>query len=194
MKTETTATEIETPLGTLYVAVRFAREDSWHDSEQGYVTEMRPRVFVSSSPDFEADTKAAEHWTIRGREYGVQAVFYFQPPTPYNKNHWHADHKDWRGDGYLNDRGIKLDWSTATSKLIDETVRTALDTFAAEHPDWAELSKWLRLAAEENKLRADAIALRRQADKMIEQANAVASKATPLYRAVSPKLLDTVID
>lgn len=194
MKTATTATEVETPHGTLYVAVRMAQEDSYHETGQGYVTVLRPRLFVSTSPDFEAQPSAAEHWVIRGRKYGVQKVYVFnERHVEAGTDPWWGDHKDWDGDGYRNDRGGEVEWRTPTRTLLENTVKAAMNTYIAEHPEWAQLSVWLRHTYEANRLRDKVADLQAEIAKKVAEAEELNAKRVEIAEALSPATLDSVI-
>lgn len=164
MKTETTPVPVHTPLGTLYVAIRRAREDSWHETGKGNVTALRPRLFVSTAPEFEAEPSASEHWTIRGRRYGVQCVFYFHDtPRFAHGDTWHKDNQAWSGDGYRDDHNGPIKFQSATWGAIDAAVRTGLDAFTAMHPRWAQLSEYLTHDSDAKSAASEAEQLRREA-------------------------------
>jgi hypothetical protein len=190
MKTETTPVPVDTPLGTLYVAIRRAREDSYHETGRGRVTVLRPRLFVSTAPEFEARPDASEHWVIRGRKYGVQKVFYTRD-TPNNV--WHHDNRDWSGDGYRDDRNGEVNFRTATHNAIDGAVTAGLDVFATLHPQWAQVSEYLEHHAEAESAASKALTLRHEANKHEARGELAEAEALTVIAGAPAELRSLII-
>lgn len=197
MKVDTDPIKLDTPLGALYVAVTTAKEDSFHDRGRGLVTELRPRLWVSTTPDFEADPHHAEHLTIRGRAYAVLRSFYFHDlshityDNGVNAGRWHRESAPHRG-GYRTDRGAPVEFRTATYELIDDTVTAALDAFAAAHPQWGELSCYLLLISQHRSEQGTAAVLRSQAAEHEARAVELYREAEPLINALPEALTDLI--
>lgn len=151
--TPTTPVTVDTKYGKLYVSVAQADPHSYHDSERGNVTDLRPLVWIASDPGFEADPDAADHWTIRGRAYAVHYHVFFEDRTGieyangYKGERWHRDsYTPYRG-GFRTDRRAPVEYSTKTYDLMWEAVTEALDAFAEQHPGWDRFSVYLLHAA-----------------------------------------------
>lgn len=197
MQTDTTPLTYDTPHGTLYVAVATAREDHYHDSERGNVTDLRPRLWVASNPTFEADPNHVEHWTIRGRAYGVSRAFKFhdQSHITYdngvNAGRWHRESARYQG-GYITDRGKKVEFRTPTYEAIEGAITDTLDKFATDHPQWGELSAYLLYAHKHSSAVREAADLRRKAEEEEEKASALWGEAEPLINALPLALTDLI--
>jgi hypothetical protein len=198
MKTITTPVTFATLYGPLYIAVEQADPYSYHDTERGNVTDLRPMLRVASDPAFEADPDAADHWTIRGRAYAVHYKVFFEDRTHieyangYREGRWHRDGYVPFGGGFRNDRRGPVDRHTKTFNLMwEETVR-ALDTFDVQTPGWMDLSRYLyhrgMQASEEGK----AAALRAEAEGHDARALKAGSEAAKLAVALPPAVLDLV--
>lgn len=139
MKTQTTPVQVKTAYGALFIAVAAADRHSYHDMERGSVTDLRPELWVASDPEFEADPAAEQHWTIRGRSYGVH---YHVILEDRRDGRWHRHHAPYAG-GFRNDRRGPVEFGTKTFDLMWDAVTTALDNFAASHPGWEDVSRYL---------------------------------------------------
>lgn len=171
MNTQTSPVQVKTAYGTLYVAVAAADRHSYHDTERGNVTDLRPEVWVASDPEFTADPGAAEHWTIRGRAYGVH---YHVISEMRSDGRWHRSHTPYAG-GFRNDRRGPVEFRTKTFDLMWEAVTTALDEFAARYPAWEDVSRYLLLAGDAAAAESRAADARREAEK--HDASAADSRA-----------------
>lgn len=193
MRTETTATEVETPRGSLYVTVRHARLDEWHEHGKGNTSALRPRLFVSSAPEFEAGPSASEHWKIRGRMYGVQRVLYFHDRTEHGDDRWHKDNRDWSGDGYRDDRNGQVKFMSATWDAIDAAVTAGMDAFTELHPAWVQLSEYLYYTGVADSERNKAEGLRNDAARHEHTARTMSSMGDQRMSRIPGALFDTVL-
>lgn len=168
---ESTPAIVETPYGKLYISVIPAREESFHMVDRGNVKEFRPMLRVASDPGFEASYASADHWTIRGRAYGVHEVMFFNDLSHVSYasgtagDFFHPDHKDYYVEGYRNDRGSKVDYDSKTHKLMREAVENACAQFAEENPGWDDLSIYMHLAYKRGREEREAASLRREAEE-----------------------------
>lgn len=162
MKTETTPVRLTTPYGPLYVAVMRADRYSYHDTERGNVTDLRPFLRIATDAAFSGDPKADDHWTIRGRSYAVHYEILFEDRTKiraypgYEGERWHRNHTP-HGGGFRNDVRNPIEFNAKTFTLMWDTVTKALDTFDATYPGWQDLSRYLLHEGESNaeRFRAD---------------------------------------
>lgn len=159
--TQTTPVQVETKYGTLYIAVASADPHSYHDTERGNVTDLRPEVWVASTPEFEANPRAEQHWTIRGRAY---AVHYHVIREERGDGTWHRSHTPYNG-GFRNDRGGSVEFRTATYDLMWDAVITALDAFAASHPGWEDVSRYLLFSRDAERAEYRAANARKEAEQ-----------------------------
>lgn len=195
MKTETIPVRMDTQYGPLYVAVMYAREDQYHDMERGNITELLPRVRVASDPDFEADPNHADHWTIRRRAYAVHNTLVWKDRSAAEyasgtaRDFWHHESSPF-GRGYHNDRRTQVEFRTATYDLMWDAELAALETFAAEYPQWQELSTLMRFKGQRDRHAAEAADLMRQAEREKAAADRYREQAAPLFDALPSSLLD----
>lgn len=161
MKTQTTPVQVETAYGTLYVAVAAADRHSYHDMERGDVVDLRPEVWVASDPEFTGDPGVDRHWTIRGRAY---AVHYHVISEGRTDGRWHRSHTPY-GGGFRNDRRGPVEFGTKTFDLMWDAVATALDSFAARHPKWEDVSRYLLLSHDAASAEGKAANARREAEE-----------------------------
>lgn len=189
MNPETVPVKIDTEHGPLYVAVMEAREDSFHDSERGNVTEVRPRVRVASDPTFEADPQADDHWTIRRRAYAVHQTFYLWDRTMHaNGDLWHKESSPYAG-GYRNDRRGQVEFRTATWELMHMATVKALGEFAAQYKGWEELSRYLLVKHKHDREIYQVVDLRAQASKHEAAAVKLAGEMAPVFDGLSGDML-----
>lgn len=194
MQTETTPIKTTTPYGALYIAVSRAERYSYHDSERGNVTDLRPFLRVASDPAFEADPYATEHWTIRRRAYAVHYKIYFEDRTPLNfpkgmnGERWHHDGTPYRG-GFRNDKRQPVDILTKTWDLMWDAVTVGLDAFAEQHPGWQDLSRYLLIRSEQAGHEFNATRLRSEAAECDAKALKSAGEAAYLEDRVPLTLL-----
>ena len=171
MNPESTPHKVNTPYGVLYVAVMSVKEDSFHDSERGNVTELRPRIRVASDSAFEADPSGSDHWTIRGRAYAVHRTYWFHDMSHItytnggNAGRWHSEANPNHG-GFRNSMRKPVEVRTPTRDLMEKAVENALDSFATAYPDWVKFSEYLYLTAKEDLARMRAV----QAEKELAAA------------------------
>lgn len=193
---ETKPAIIETPYGKLYISIIPAREESFHMVDRGNVKEFRPMLRVASDPTFDADIHHEEHWTIRGRAYGVHEVMFFEDrsQTSYASgtagDFFHPDHKDYYVEGYRNDRGSKVDYGSKTHKMIREAVENACAQFAEENPGWDDLSVYLHLAYKRGREEREVADLRRQAKEHDAKAREYSEKEIAVLDKVPNFLKD----
>lgn len=187
MNPETTPVTIDTPYGVLYVAVMDAMEDSFHDSERGNVTELRPRLRVASDPTFKADPDHADHWTIRRRAYALHHTVYLWDRRKHDGGLWHRESSPYRG-GFRNDRRDQVGFWTATYDLMDAALSTALDTFAAKHEGWEELSRYLLLKYKHDREVSQAESLWKEAGEHAAKAVDLAGEVASVFDVVSADL------
>jgi len=200
MQTITTPLRYDTPHGTLYLAVTTAMPDNFHEVDgRGDVTELRPRVHVATNPDFEANPNHPDHWTIRRRAYALAATFYLHDlshvrySNGYTGGRWHTNSRTGLAGGYVNDRGNKVEYQSATYDLMDKAVTDTLDAFHAEHPQWVELSIYLRLAADHDSAMKEADRLRKEADEAQARGDRLWAEAAPMINALPETLTDLII-
>ncbi len=186
MNPESTPHKLDTPYGVLYVAVMRTKEDSFRDTERGNVMELRPRVRVASDVCFEANPAAASHWTIRGRAYAVHRTYTFQDlahityNNGVNAGRWHPENNPNHG-GFRNATRKPVEFRTPTYDLMETAVTDALDSFAADHPDWAVFSEYLYRAAKEGSARMEAAQAKRELDAALTRADAFAMEAEEYF-------------
>lgn len=161
MRTQTSPVLVETKYGTLYVAVASADRRSYRDMKRGDVTDLRPEVWVSTTPQFDADPGAEQHWTIRGRAYAVRCDVIFEERTDGT---WHRIRTPYAG-GFRNDRRGEVEFGTKTFDLMWEAVVTALDAFAARHPGWEDVSRYLLFSGDAARAESRAADARKEAAK-----------------------------
>lgn len=180
MNTQTTPVQVETPYGTLFVAVAAADRHSYYDMERGSVTELRPEVWVASNSDFQGDPGAEQHWTIRGRAY---AVHYHMIREERRIGHWHKSFTPDAG-GFRNDRRAPVEFGTPTWDKMWDALTTALDDFAARHPEWENISRYLRFHHDAESAADRAADARREAAKHDAEAEEHRSRAAHFASAV----------
>lgn len=138
--------------GTLYVQVHAAElslQGPWRDQQ----VEAKPALLISSNP--ECRYRSPESVKIRGREYRVHTG---RTPVGAHERRdgrvtaWTA-HSGLSYRAYLNDNDVPVSWDTATARQLDAMVDEACDRFAADFPEWQELS--IRLAVESLRDRAE---------------------------------------
>ena len=188
MNPESTPHKVDTPYGVLYIAVMRSEEHSFHDSERGNVTELRPRIRVASDSLFEADPSDADHWTIRGRAYAVHETYQFNAaPTTYRngftERHWRSGDTPYRG-GFRNDKRRPVEIRTATYDLMEKAVTDALDSFAADHPDWAKFSEYLYWEGKKGSARMRVIQAQEECRKAETEVDAFTIEAGALRRGL----------
>lgn len=177
--TQSTPVAVSTKLGKLYVAVATADPESYHETERGNVTNLRPELWVATDMEFDADPNAADHWTIRGRAY---AVHYHIVRA---RGEWIRSHTPYAG-GFRNDRKGQVEFRTKTWDLMWEALTEGLDAFAEAHPGWEELSLYMLHSANESSARGKAAEARREAaehDKTADGYQEVKDKARKLVPA-----------
>lgn len=185
MNPDSTPHRISTPYGALYLSIRRARQDHFHEEGRGDVTELVPRIRVASDASFEADPNATDHWTIRARAYAVHNVYYFKDLTHVEYSdgrrgdRWHAEDAPYRG-GFRNDRRQPVDFRTATWDLMDKAVTAALDSFAADRPEWGRYSEYLYQRAQEETARMEIVQLESELDRKRGEADAFTCRAQAL--------------
>lgn len=196
MNPESTPHKINTPYGVLYVAVAPAKQDRFYDTDRRTdVTVLVPRLRIASDAAFEADPNAAEHWTIRGRAYGVHQLYYFRDLTHvvYSNGRrggrWHLEDNPHRG-GFRNDKRLPVEFGTATYEMMDLLVTNALNCFAADRPGWTQFSEYLHLTDQEKSARCEASRLETELHRAVEKANDFAGRAWEL----GAKLPDWCLD
>ena len=148
MKTPTVPVAMETQYGTLYIVVAAADEYSYHDTERGNVTDLRPVLWVCSDREF-GDVRKSQSWTLRKRAYGVHYRLYRE-----DRRHllgadgmpmdvWHrSGYQPYEGK-FRTDNGGEVTFGTATYKALWNAVTEAVDTFATRNPGWEALSRYL---------------------------------------------------
>lgn len=199
MLTETTPVIMDTPFGKLYVAVTTAKEDEYHVAGRGNVTDLHPCVRVATDPTFEADPNHADHWTIRGRAYAVHRTFWFQDRSHIvygngvSAGRWHGETSPYKG-GYRNDRRNEVKYGTKTYDLMDQAVTDALDKFAADHPQWGDLSLYLLFNRERNSALAEVARLNKEAAQAAARAAEWAGKADPARHELPADLAALIRD
>jgi hypothetical protein len=154
--TQSTPVCIETKFGKLYVAVATADPRSYHDTEWGNVTELRPELWVATDAEFDADPNAADHWTIRGRAHALHYHII------RDRNEWIRSHTPYAG-GFRNDRRSPVEVRTKTWDLMWATLTEGLDVFAKAYPGWEELSRYMLHSSYEDRARRKAEDARREA-------------------------------
>jgi hypothetical protein len=158
MRTQSTPVAVETQFGTLYVAVACADPHSYHDSERGNVTDLRPELWVATDAGFEADPGAADHWTIRGRAYAL----HYQ--VIRERGEWHRNHAPY-GGGFRNDRRGQVEFRTKTWDQMWAATIEGLNAFHQRTPGWEGLSVYMLHAADESGARGRAETARREAEQ-----------------------------
>ncbi|MFC4507039.1 MULTISPECIES: hypothetical protein [Streptomyces] len=193
MNPETNPVTVETSYGKLYVAVLSAKEDSFHDSERGYVTELRPRVRVASDPTFEADPRHVEHWTIRNRAYAVHETVYYRDLSDVssasgtNLDLWHSEDSPHMG-GFRNDRRRQVEYRTATYDLMRQVVANALDVFSKDHEGWEDFSVYLLLKRKRDSQMDESARLHKEAAEHEAKGEKFEQEAAPLYDVLPDSL------
>lgn len=194
MNPETSPVVVDSPYGKLYVAVIRAEEDRIHDSERGWVTELRPRVRVASDPGFEADPSHADHWTIRGRAYAVHQTVYRHDlrhvvyGNGANGGLWHTQESPHRG-GFRNDKRRQVEFRTPTWDLMRNTMHAALDEFHRTNKGWEEFSTYLLLKGKRDSEVNEAVRLRAEASEHETRAVRLAGEMAPIFDRLSPSLV-----
>jgi hypothetical protein len=181
MTPESDPYKVTTPFGPLYLAVMPATMDTFWDNNTR-VTALRPRIRVASDPAFEADPAHPDHFTIRGRVYGVHRSFRFWPGH-ISGDHWHKEDPP-HGGGYRNDKRKLVEFQTPTYNNIDAAVIAALDAFATDNPEWPHFSEYLYWDGKENAARAEARDLERQAREQLVKAAEYLAKAEAAQAAI----------
>jgi hypothetical protein len=171
---------METKYGALYIAIEPADEYSYRDTERGNVIELRPQLRVCTAPEFEADA-VAEHWTIRGRAYTIHDFMIFDARRD---GRWHRLRSPYMG-GFRNDRRGPVEFRTATFDLMRDTVVTALDEFAARHPGWEDVSRYLLHSNKATGAELAAMEARREAERYDAEAAEFRTRAEPFAAALS---------
>lgn len=144
MQTPTVPVPVETQYGTLYVVVASADAHSYHDTQRGDVTDLRPMLWVSTDPEFGDDLRPEASWTIRGRAYHVHYRLFYQDRSHLaGGERWHPDGYQTLRGKFRNDRGAPVDFKSKTWDLMWAAMTGAVDTFTAEHPGWDGLSRYL---------------------------------------------------
>lgn len=173
----TTPVTFTTPYGPLYIAVIAADRHSYHDTERGDVTDLRPHLRIASDPTFSGSPKADEHWTIRRRAYAVHYEIFFEDRTKIKYaaadmvgERWHRSGYTPYGGGFRNDMRVPVEFRTKTFNLMWDAVSATLDTFDASHTGWQNLSRYLLHEQE-------AAAERHRADEARKEAKAHDAKA-----------------
>lgn len=199
MKTPTTPVRMDTPHGPLYIAVTAAKRYSYHDSERGNVTELRPYLRIASDAAFEADPNAADHWTIRRRSYGVHWVMFFEDRTHIEYasglkgERWHQnDHTPDQG-GFRNDKRHPVGFDTATYDLMWDAVTAALDAFASAHPAWADLSRYLLHVADMDGAHIVADTAQREYERAVDEARMHENLANDVFASLPGSLAEMVV-
>jgi hypothetical protein len=191
MKTPTTPLKFTTLYGPLYIAVLAANAHSYHDTERGNVTDLRPSLRVASSSAFEAEPARADHWTIRRRPYGVHWEIFHEDRTALGGDRWHRT-APYRG-GFRADHGGPVETQTKTFDLMwEETVR-ALDTFDAQNEGWRDLSVHLL-----HQQRADAAFVKehnayREAEKYLAEGQAHEKESNAVYATLPEAIAQLII-
>lgn len=195
MNTETTPVCLTTPHGPLHIAVMRAERRSYHDSERGNVTELRPMLSVATDLTFEADPHHPDHWTIRGRAYAVHYEIFFEDLTKieyaagFKGERWHrGGYTPYRG-GFRNDKRHEVPYGTATFTAMWKATVAALDEFDAAHPGWMDLSRFLLLTGESDTAARKAAEARREAEKLDAQADALMNEANQHGSSVPPAVM-----
>lgn len=190
--TPTAPVAMHTRYGLLYVAVIEADRHSYHDTDRGDVTDIRPRVRAATDPTFDADPAHADHWTIRGRSYAVHNTYYFQDLTHVFGERWHKESSPY-GGGFRNDSG-QVPYSTATYDQMAAAVVTALDAFADAHSGWTDLSRYLLHRSDTATALYRAEQARKEAEQHEETGAAHAAAAFKVRTSIPDSLIKMITE
>ncbi|MGW1040015.1 hypothetical protein [Streptomyces sp. NPDC002547] len=149
---ERTTYDYEIADGKVYIQILAAERRTYHqhDDKQGgsvQVEEIQPRVWISTDPEFKADTELG-FVKLRGRKYGIE---YMVKRLDDSRGHldrhgltmrWQEE-SSYRG-GYRNDRGSQVSYDAKAWGALREIEHQALNRFEKEHPEW-QMESTLRL-------------------------------------------------
>jgi hypothetical protein len=162
--------------GKVYIQIRQAERRTYTDYSSGKgdeKEEIQPRVWISTDPEFKADTDLG-YVKVRGRKYAIEHTVKRLPDGEARLGrigitHWQSE-TSYRG-GYRNDRGGPVSYEAKAYDSLHEIEREALDRFHEEHPEWVTESARLYFEYEVDRHRSKAKRLRQEAHTNEGKAN-----------------------
>ncbi|MFJ6183736.1 hypothetical protein [Streptomyces sp. NPDC092295] len=167
--------EYEIANGKLYLRVLMAERrvfQRWDGDVSLPVEEMRPRVYVSTDPEWQGNVDLG-FVKVRGRKYTIEQISKRMPEAEIR--HRTGDTSYWTHEssylgGYRNDRGGRVTYQAKAWDSLGAIEREVLDRFHEEHPEWVKDSTRKLFEYERNHLTSEAKTKRKEADEADEKA------------------------